>query len=56
MKRTIVVDSFDLYCITTLCPIIVFADHRLDSCCPFCKQPGEVIGADIKTGKEDESG
>lgn len=43
-KVSVSVDSFDYYCITTLCSVIIYADHRLDGKCPACKQPGEMIG------------
>lgn len=43
-KVSVIVDSFDYYCIITLCPVVIFVDHRGDGKCPACKQPGEIIG------------
>jgi len=43
-KVSVLVDSFDYYCVTTLCWVVIFADHRNDDKCPACKQSGEMIG------------
>lgn len=43
-KVSVSVDSFDYYCITTLCPVVIFADHRNNDKCPACNQPGEMLG------------
>lgn len=49
MKISVVVDSTDLYCITTICPVVIFANDAYGNC-PSCHQPGEAIPGSIEEG------